>query len=638
MRRMTPIRAILSLTPTQKRLVFYALDALLAVIALGVSVAVHSSSLPAAETALRYLGLLGMFALAAVLWSGVLGVARLRLKDFGGAAVGRIAIHAAFLAATSPFLTAFGSVSVEPGLHVVLGLTFFALSCLARLGLLKLLISIYRRSGAVTRVLIYGAGRTGMALASALRDQPDLMPVAFLDDNATLSGQIVAGLPVYPGIRLEEAAREFKATRVVLAMPSVGEHRQTLIAHRIQRLGLEVLSLPSFAQLIGDESLVDRLMPSRPQFLLRRELMARAGIDGNAYRGGNVLVSGAGGTIGLELCRQVLAQRPARLVLLEISEPALYRAERELRMLNDHGRTQIVPVLGSIGDEDLVRDVLARHRIGVILHAAAYKHVPIVEANPRAGLINNTLGTSVFANCAREAGVERFVLISSDKAVRPTGVMGASKRLAELVVQDLATRSTGTRFSIVRFGNVLGSSGSVLPLFQEQIAMGGPVTITDPRVTRYFMTVREAVQLVLVAGSIAKGGEVFVLDMGQPIPIIDLARRLIEGAGLKVRDENTPDGDIEIVVTGLRPGEKLHEELTISDQIEPTVHPKIMVVREAHLSELETAAALRDIRHAISEGDAERMAARALHWARDRWSVAQTSVMQHGRDIENVQN
>ena len=302
----------------------------------------------------------------------------------------------------------------------------------------------------------------------------------------------------------------------------------------------------------------------------------------------------------------MLECRPTKLVLYELSELALYTADMEFRQLTENRDIEIVPVLGSITDTRQVRKVLVDHGVNIILHAAAYKHVPLVEANPLSGLVNNVFGTQALAEQAAKAGVERFILISSDKAVRPANIMGASKRLAELVIQDLARgrgAKSGTVFSMVRFGNVLGSSGSVVPLFQEQLMRGGPLTVTDPEVARYFMTVQEAAKLVLQAGAIAQGGEVFVLDMGKPVPILQLARQVIESAGYAVRDAENPDGDIEIEFTGLRPGEKMAEELTLSGDLIGTRHPKIFSTVEDGLSEIEIASALRRLREAFVASD-----------------------------------
>ena len=353
-------------------------------------------------------------------------------------------------------------------------------------------------------MLIYGAGTTGMQLAQALKTHESIEPVAFADDNTALQGLTVSGLPVYKPSRIQEIVAERRIRRVLLAMPSLSLPKQTQIVRRLEKMGLEVQALPSFAQLIGEEELIDKLAPILPGQLLGRAQLDREIHGGNDhFTGRTVLVSGAGGSIGSELCRQVLACKPARLILYELSELALYTVDMELRVA---GRGQPRPrscrCWARSPTRRLVRKVLGDHKVDVVLHAAAYKHVPLVEANPLAGLANNVLGTATLAREAAEAGVDRFILVSSDKAVRPTNVMGASKRLAEMVVQDLANRSKSTVFAMVRFGNVLGSSGSVIPLFQEQIARGGPVTLTHPEVTRYFMTVQEAVRLVLQAGSL----------------------------------------------------------------------------------------------------------------------------------------
>jgi FlaA1/EpsC-like NDP-sugar epimerase len=392
-------------------------------------------------------------------------------------------------------------------------------------------------------------------------------------------------------------------------MPSLSTPALARIAHGLRHCGAEVHALPSFAQMVGLSGLPDRPAPVPIDTLLgRSRLEADLPAVTHAYSGRRIMVTGAGGSIGSELCRQVLACDPGCLVLVEQSELALYTIEKELREIG--AKPRIVPVLGSVLDGPAMRATMRAHGIDVVLHAAAYKHLPLVEANPIPGLENNVLGTKVLAEAARDARVDRFILVSSDKAVRPTNVMGASKRLAELVVQDLATRATGTRFSMVRFGNVLGSSGSVIPLFEEQIARGGPVTLTHRDVTRYFMTMSEAARLVLLAGSFARGGDVFVLDMGKAVPIRRLARQMIEGAGHTVRDEDNPDGDIEIRVTGLRPGEKLHEELLISSDMLTTPHAKILRAQESYLSEFETATAMRALREAIDARD--EIAARAV--------------------------
>lgn len=448
-------------------------------------------------------------------------------------------------------------------------------------------------------------------MAAALKSHELVVVVAFLDDNVALQTMTVAGLRVLSPDRIEQIVQEREIDRVLLAMPSTSAPKLAQIARRLQSLGLDVLALPSFAQLVGAEALVDNLAPVEPdKFLGRKQVDQVAPAGMSAYTGRSILVTGAGGTIGSELCRQLLSYHPRKLVLFEVSEIALYEIDRELRARHDLGQTEIVPLLATVTDSRAARSAMADNGIEVVLHAAAYKHVPLVEANPIAGLSNNVLGTRILADAAEEAGVERFILISTDKAVRPTNVMGASKRLAELVVQDLAKRSRQTVFSMVRFGNVLGSSGSVVPLFKEQIAKGGPITLTHDDVTRYFMTISEAVKLVLLAGSFShpgspSGGDVFVLDMGKPMRIRDLAEQMVQAAGYTVRDADHPDGDIEIKMIGLRPGEKLHEELLIGEGLLTTPHNKILRARESSLSELDMAKALQSLRNAMATGDTQ---------------------------------
>ena len=609
------LNSINSLTRSQKTYVLLAVDLALIPAALLFTYLVQALPDPAIVTMVASLPvlpyLLGVGA-GLALW---LGIPHIQLNAYERHAVGLTAIYSVLLAGTLAILTALAGPALPPGTHVMFGISYFLFSVASRAVLFQVVTAIYRQALPRRRVLIYGAGTTGSQLATALRAHESIDPVAFVDDNTSLQGMMLAGLPVYPPARIAEIVRDRQINRVLLAMPSSNQPKQAQIARRLQKMGLEVQALPSFAQLIGEEALVDKLAPVAPQAFLgraARDVVVEEASD--SYAGRVVLVSGAGGSIGSELCRQVLACRPANLVLYELSELALYTVHQELCQISDGVGVELVPVLGSVTDPRQVRKVLTDHGVEVVLHAAAYKHVPLVEANPLAGLANNVFGTQTLAREAAELGVERFILISSDKAVRPTNVMGASKRLAELVVQDLATRHGRTVFTMVRFGNVLGSSGSVVPLFQDQISRGGPVTVTDPRVKRYFMTIREAVQLVLQAGSEAKGGEVFVLDMGEPMPILKLARQVIESAGYTVRDAQTPDGDIEIEIIGLRPGEKLEEELTLSGDLIGTRHQKIFCAREDRLSEIEVAALLRGLRQALASSDEDAARAVILDW------------------------
>jgi FlaA1/EpsC-like NDP-sugar epimerase len=446
-----------------------------------------------------------------------------------------------------------------------------------------------RRSGAkgtAARIAIYGAGNAGARVCSALFAGPDFEPVAFIDDKKSLQGSSINGIAVYGPDGLQELVRRRRIDRIVLAMPSISRRRRREILTALEPLGVHVQSLPNLSDLISGKAQINELCDVDVSDLLGRDpVPPRPKLSGACIRGKCVLVTGAGGSIGSELCRQIIRLDPARLVLFEMSELALYNIQRELEEVaaNERLNAEIVPLLGNAHHRHRVREVLGTFGVQTIYHAAAYKHVPIVEHNVIEGIHNNVISTWYTAEAALETGVETFVLISTDKAVNPANVMGATKRLAELVLQALQERTTHTRFCMVRFGNVLASSGSVVPLFQEQIRRGGPVTVTHPDVIRYFMTIPEAAQLVLQAGSMAKGGDVFVLDMGRPVRIDDLARRLINLMGLTVRDAASPDGDIEIEYTGLRTAEKLFEELLIGTNVTGTDHPMILRAIEHHL-------------------------------------------------------
>ena len=609
------LRLLKSLSRAHKRNIIIAVDTLLIPLALLFAFNLQVSG-GAWDLMLLYLPVLPYLLISGAIMSVGLGVSNIQLNDYENSAVGLTAAFSIALVMASFVLTLIAQLPVTVATHVVFGISFCVFSIISRAVMLQIVLAIYRRSPDRCRVLIYGAGTTGTQLVSALRSHEQIEPVAFVDDNKALHGLVVSRLPVYAPVRLAALAADKKIDRVLLALPSLSLPKKAQLARRLQKMGLEVQALPSFAQLIGEEALVDKLAPVAAQRFLNRDEIADSNWDGiESYRGKSVLITGAGGSIGSELCRQILDCHPTKLVLFELSELALYKVVQEMQqLLVDSGAAiQLVPILGSVTDARQVRKVLSDHNIQVVLHAAAYKHVPLVELNPLAGMANNVLGTQTLAQEATAAGVERFILVSSDKAVRPTNVMGASKRLAELVVQDLASRvpqGGWPVFAMVRFGNVLGSSGSVIPLFQEQIRRGGPITVTHPDVSRYFMTVQEAVNLVLRAGAMAQGSEVFVLDMGKPVQIDQLARQVIESAGYTVRDSKTPDGDIEIQYIGLRPGEKMTEELTLSGNLLGTGHRKIFAADEPPLSEIEIAGALRALRAALASGDED--AARAV--------------------------
>jgi FlaA1/EpsC-like NDP-sugar epimerase len=444
----------------------------------------------------------------------------------------------------------------------------------------------FRLSAPRTPVIIYGAGEAGAQLANALRYSAEFTPAAFVDDNPQLWGSIVLGLKVRAPFKLPRLVVRHEAGLILLALPSASHRRRREILEALAGLPVRVMALPTLAELTSGARRIDEFREIDVEDILGRdsvqpnETLLKARVGGKA-----VMVTGAGGSIGAELCRQILPLRPRRLVLFERSEYALYNTEQELGdMLVNMGQppVELIPLLGSVVHRRRLQVVMERFGIETVYHAAAYKHVPIVEHNPIEGVRNNVFGTLHAAQAALATNVETFVLVSSDKAVRPTNVMGATKRLAELILQGLAGEGGATRLCMVRFGNVLDSSGSVVPLFREQIRKGGPVTVTHPEVERYFMTIPEAAQLVIQASAMAQGGNLFLLDMGEPVRILDLARRMIHLSGLTVRDEDRPDGDVEIQFTGLRSGEKLREELLIGADDLPTEHPMIRRAREGH--------------------------------------------------------
>jgi FlaA1/EpsC-like NDP-sugar epimerase len=460
----------------------------------------------------------------------------------------------------------------------------------------------------VKRVAIYGAGDAGARLSAALLGGSEFQPVAFFDDRKALHGSQINGIAVYAPDDLAKLVITRKIDRVLLAMPSASRRRRREVLSGLEPLGVHVQSLPDLADIISGAARIDELREVDVSDLLGRDpVPPNPQLFESCIRGKSVMVTGAGGSIGSELCRQILKVAPKRVVLVEMSELALYTVERELLEIArvDQLDIEVIPLLGNASHLARLRDVMHAYGVQTVYHAAAYKHVPIVEHNVIRGIQNNVICTWNAAEAALQAGVETFVLISTDKAVNPTNVMGATKRLAELVLQGLQERSNSTRFCMVRFGNVLGSSGSVVPLFREQIRRGGPVTVTHPQVIRYFMTIPEAAQLVIQAGSMARGGDVFVLDMGRPVRIDDLARRMVNLMGLSVRDAHNPDGDIEILYTGLRSAEKLFEELLIGNNVTRTDHAMIMRAIEHSLPWERLQGLLEELQDAIDSFDVE---------------------------------
>ncbi|MNC08427.1 UDP-N-acetyl-alpha-D-glucosamine C6 dehydratase [Pseudomonas fluorescens] len=457
------------------------------------------------------------------------------------------------------------------------------------------------RDKGLPRVAIYGAGAAGNQLVAALRMGRLMRPVAFIDDDVSISDRVISGLHVYEPKNIEKMIDVTGAQEILLAIPSANRGRRREILGYLEGFPLHVRSVPGFMDLASGRVKVDDIQEVDVADLLGRDAVpAQSDLLEHCIRGQVVLVTGAGGSIGSELCRQILVLRPTTLLLFEHSEFNLYSimSELEQRVARESIPVKLLPILGSVRNQEKLLDVMKTWRVDTVYHAAAYKHVPMVEHNIAEGVLNNVIGTLNTAQAALQANVANFVLISTDKAVRPTNVMGSTKRLAEMTLQALSqelapvlfgdvsnvSRVNKTRFTMVRFGNVLGSSGSVIPLFHKQIQLGGPLTVTHPKITRYFMTIPEAAQLVIQAGSMGQGGDVFVLDMGEPVRIVELAEKMIHLSGLSVRSERNPHGDISIEFTGLRPGEKLYEELLIGDNVAATSHPMIMTATEDYLS------------------------------------------------------
>lgn len=514
-----------------------------------------------------------------------------------------------------PMIVLFGFVGMEGvprTVAVIQPIVFLLFLAITRIVARYAVVDLLKRRdvGQQSIALIYGAGEAGQQLAMALRGDPALRVVGFIDDDRKIEGEIIDGIPIYSRPKLPYLVDTYGVTDVLLALPHVTRAKRRRVMKSLEDWPIRVRMLPNMRQIIDEQVSISDLRDVQIEDLLGRDpVPPNQLLLGRTIVGKAVMVSGAGGSIGSELCRQIVTMRPDKLILVESSEYGLYAIGQELqaviRGLPEGQQPELIEELGNVTDQPTVRRLLARWRPETIFHAAAYKHVPLVEANPIAGIGNNVCGTLFMATEADRVGVTNFVLISTDKAVRPTNIMGASKRVCELVLQGLAARGSKTIFAMVRFGNVLGSSGSVVPLFREQIRNGGPVTVTHRDVTRFFMTIPEAAQLVIQAGAMAKGGEVFVLDMGKPVRIIELARTMINLSGLTVRDEDHPDGDIEIAEIGLRNGEKLYEELLIGDDPKPTSHSRIMQAREAMLEWSELSVRLDALRAAMDAGLAD---------------------------------
>jgi FlaA1/EpsC-like NDP-sugar epimerase len=456
------------------------------------------------------------------------------------------------------------------------------------------------------RVLIYGAGAAGMQLSSALNNSSEFHPVGFIDDNKDLQGNSVSGLLVHSVNDIENLINKLKVDEVLIALPSASRSDRFNIIDRLERYPVIVRTLPGLIELAqGKVKIDDLLQVSIKDLLGRKSVEPNDSLLGKNITNKTVVVTGAGGSIGSELCRQIIFLKPKLLILFEMNELALYAIDKELSKIAIHYSFEIYPILGSVNNTNLLKNLLSQFDVDTVYHAAAYKHVPMIEFNSTEGINNNIFGTHNCALASIDAGVKNFVLISTDKAVRPTNIMGTTKRVAELILQAFAVSQNKTTFCMVRFGNVLGSSGSVIPLFKKQIIEGGPVTVTDKNIIRYFMTVTEAVELTIQAGAMGTGGDVFVLDMGKPVKIKELAEKLIRLSGLKVKDENHPEGDVEIKYTGLRPGEKLYEELLIGDNVSKTENPLIMRAKEDMYSLDELKKLLDELRISNDNSDYE---------------------------------
>jgi FlaA1/EpsC-like NDP-sugar epimerase len=565
-----------------KQAAMVAADALSYSAAVVMSLWLLSASTPSISSALTILLLAVTVALPVHFFFGLYA----SIVRYMGVALLAIGLKATFIVSLIVSALAAGLNIITAPVRV--GIIFWAFALILVVGgRITARMFLNRRNRNRERVVIFGAGAGGAQLIEALFSGDDYLPVALVDEKSALHGTRIQGLKVYPSADLETIVAKTGATGILLAIPSASRRRRRQVLQRLSEFPVHVQTMPEIRDIVTGKARVDEVREVNVEDLLGRDpVPPMQDLLEKSLAGKNVMITGAGGSIGSELCRQILKLRPKRLVCLDMSEPALYSIERELgRALTERGiDCEIIALLGTVLDEERLKEAFQAFSIQIVYHAAAYKHVPIVEQNVFQGVRNNVFGTLAAANAAVAAKVDTFVLISTDKAVNPTSVMGATKRLSELILQARNTMPTDTKFCMVRFGNVLESSGSVVPLFREQIHNGGPVTVTHPDIIRYFMTIPEASQLVIQAGAMAKGGDVFVLDMGKPVRIEDLAHRMINLMGLTVRDENSPEGDIEIKYIGLRPAEKLYEELLIGSNVSGTDHPRIMRAAEDFLS------------------------------------------------------
>lgn len=545
----------------------------------------------------------------AVYW--FLGLYRFMLRSISGRAI-TVCAFGAFVA--SLFIPAWNyfdpEILIPRSVPIIYGLLVIVFVGALRMSLMGVWLMIVSQSDAAKRTLVYGAGAMGQQIGSLLVDSSEHKLVGFLDDDRNLHGASLLGRRIYSPDKLPEVKEQLGVHEILLAIKQFSPRRQRRFFNRTSELGIPIKVVPDISRLVSDSTENVVFEPLQIEDLLDRDSVEpnwefiSSNLDGK-----RILVTGAAGSIGSEICRQVLKNKPELVIALDSSELGLYNFEKELEGLAASAEVDVRMTLGSVLDKDLVTRILTENKIDFVYHAAAYKHVPLVEKNPLAAAENNILGTQVLTDAAIEAGVSRFILISTDKAVRPTNIMGATKRLAELLVQDAQRRTNGkkTVLTMVRFGNVLGSSGSVIPLFTKQIAEGGPITLTNKEVTRYLMTIQEAAQLVIQAGFMARGGEVFLLDMGKPVKLLDVVTLMIQLSGNTVFNEETGTGTIEIKEIGLRPGEKLYEELLIGDNASGTDHRKIMCAVEESIDPKTLARIVDDVKTCIKKGDCEKL-------------------------------
>ncbi|HDY7617202.1 TPA: polysaccharide biosynthesis protein [Vibrio vulnificus] len=606
---MDKLAYIWSLPRVHKRLISLAIDTLLITFSFFMAIWVRYGEVAISVSAETWLTLAGTVVVTLIAFTR-LGLYRAVLRYLTFHAL-TVVVLGALISALSITTFAYFFNAEVPRTVPVIYMTFLALLCGGARMMVRSLIVQASRKGC-ERVLIYGAGSTGRQLAIALRNAETYQVKGFIDNDPSLENTIIQGLTVHSSQQISRLVEKQEIEKILLAMPRATRSERKAIIDGLLHLPVEVLTVPDFKDIVNGNATVDELKDVAIEDLLGRdpvepnpELM-KANIHGKV-----VMVTGAGGSIGSELCRQIVRQKPKTLILFELSEYGLYEIDKELSGMVEAMQleVEIIPLLGSVQRINRLSATMRAFGVQTVYHAAAYKHVPLVEYNVVEGVRNNVFGTYYSAKAAIEAGVESFVLISTDKAVRPTNVMGTSKRMAELALQALAAKENdkvnGTRFCMVRFGNVLGSSGSVIPLFKRQIEEGQAITVTHPDIIRYFMTIPEAAQLVIQAGAMGKGGDVFVLDMGEPVKIVDLAKNLIQLSGLEVKSSDNPNGDIEIKFTGLRPGEKLYEELLIGDNVEGTDHERIMTANEQFLPLEEFNQILDNLDRACHEFDHE---------------------------------